>query len=167
MFSRRDYPWWTRAWWWIGRTWSDLYYSARAVFFPHNIQKIRNVPRTWNDRSERLLHCVFSMLCDFVEREVYDYGTKKHGRDGLIARLAWLKIDDGNTRDHYDREMELLRLYDWYTSRDWKNEPAGMKQPSGKDQEQWDEYFKVEEAFDKEQAEMLARAVKNCGCWWT
>lgn len=154
----KEPAWYTRAWWWVDGTLIDPWWiPVRNVFRPHNVQRIRNTPRSWNDRSERIIHCVFSMLCDFVEGEC---GGEKAFR--------------AQVEKHADpQDVELLALYDWYTKRDWKNDPFGKAAPDKhlpNDEENdkaWKVYFRAEDAFDDEQTEMAIRALKTRGWWWT
>lgn len=94
------------------------YYPIRDYFFPHNVLRIRNTPRSWNDRSERVIHTVFSMLCDFVEKE----------EGGCTAFSE--KIQKGlalkGTEDYWsgvEIDLQILELYNWYNSIDW-NDPV-------------------------------------------
>lgn len=150
--------WYRRAWWWINEHLVDPWWiPVHNVFKPHNVQRVRNTPRSWNDRSERIVHCVFSMLCDFVEREC-----------GGEVKFRTQVEKHGDPKD-----AELLALYDWYTKRDWTNTPFGMKHPvdrshdSEESQAAWTAYFDAEAAFEQEQTEMACRALKTRGWWWT
>lgn len=132
-----------------------------GILKPYNRQHIRNVPRAWTDRSDRCLHMVFSMLCDFVEDECYDYKTQTQGREGLANRLRWLSDDDG-VLGQYENERDILECYDWYTQRDW-NEPFGMTLTD----DNADDYCRREDEFYDEAKKMLEKAIKTCGGWWT
>lgn len=134
-------------WWWIDRKLiSPWWIPVRNVFCPHNVQKIRNTPRSWNDRSERVVHCVFSMLCDFVEYE-------HDGRDDFADYVL---------QTGCPVHAEVLTCYDWYTKRDW-DEPFGMEWSK----ENSDAYFEAERKFEEETSAMLVRAIATRGVWWT
>ena len=40
----------------------DLYYYFRALIFPYNVIKIKNIPRTWTDTDYRMLYVNFQLL---------------------------------------------------------------------------------------------------------
>lgn len=47
------------AWWYLrGLLWDR-----------HNVLKIRTLPPTWNDRSEKMVHAMFQILVDFIDQE--------------------------------------------------------------------------------------------------
>lgn len=170
--SERLKEWWAETRHTINRRWiNPWYYPIRDWFKPHNVQKIRNTPRSWTDRSDRLLHLVFSTLCDFVEREVCDYTTGARGREGLVARLVWLKADSETNpyvAPQYEAEAETLALYDWYMGVnwtcpdgiDWSKEDPSVPGTS-------ERIRKMEDDWRETETEMLIRAVKNRGGWWT
>lgn len=137
------------------------YHPVKSIFFPHNIQKIRNVPRTWTDRCNSSFHMIFSMFCDYVEKEIYCYATKTYGRDGLVAR-----IDDNKDKDGwYEVEKEMLYLYDWYTQKNWKDPYYGMSYLQTR--ENSNKYFDEQLKFEEECQENLVRLVKTRQYWWS
>lgn len=129
----------------------------KDLIHPNNIQRIRNVDRSWNDRSERIIHCVFSMLCDFVETE---HGGVQRFRDKIeknwsYARnnhLVLTRDDPGLLRsleNQYKTCTLICDLYDWYNSIDWKN---------------CDEYSDFPQGFLDQK---LKDAIDTRGYWWT
>lgn len=177
---RSDYPIYTRAWWTVQRKCRDAYYWAWSLVKPHNIQRIRNVPRTWNDRSERLPHAVFSMLCDFVEREC-------DGIDKLEARVkaGWEYADkikaeceaggyplENSTypllKHQYDAEGAFCEIYRWYNAVNWKM-PDGVdwsKVKVGAPGE-CERIRTAEETWWDKETEMLKRVIDLRGRLWT
>lgn len=79
------------------------YYEIRAIFKPYNRIKVRNCPRTWTDRDNILFHGMFSVLCDFIERENKNWEEK---------------IKDTESGWHETNNI-LNNLYVWYNSVDW------------------------------------------------
>ena len=101
-----------RFWETIERNLASWYYNTKtSIFNPSNKLHIRNVPRTWYDRSDRLHHAVFSMMCDLVEREL-------GGIDNLEQDIAANKDTEGYW---YEQYREMAELYRWYTSIDWED----------------------------------------------
>lgn len=147
------------------------YYPIKDYFFPHNVLKIRNTPRSWNDRSERVVHAVFSMLADYLERE-------KGGREEFAKKIADVrayadeKERQGNEwepkqcRYQADNDAEILAIYDWYMSVDWEN-PEGIDWSSEMTTERCRAISAKEDAFTAKTEEMLIRAIKTRGAWWT
>jgi len=79
------------------------------IFTPSNKLHLRNIPRSWIDRSERAFHAPFSILCDYVEKDL-------GGVEKAKKRLG--KIDPADAREA--AEHEIVDLYVWYNSIDWK-----------------------------------------------
>lgn len=117
----------------IWRRFRNEYLSYRKwrnwLFYPSNVLKIRNVPRTWCDRDQRLFHANFTILCDFIEKE--HHGKKKF--DDYVAWCTKEWEDCGGENQDYDKTGKMFpkhqyedaitykKLYDWYTSIDWEN----------------------------------------------
>ena len=87
------------------------YYEIRAIFKPYNRIKVRNCPRTWTDQDNILFHGMFSVLCDFIERENKDWQERIKNTEDL-----WYKANN-----------ILNDLYVWYNSVDW-NDPIPMSE---------------------------------------
>lgn len=97
---------------------STLFKRWKYSFFtPSNVLKIRNVPKEWVDRDDRLFHACFSLLCDFIELESGGISEYKQG----IALLQKENTEDSGTRTSRQiREQSALAdLYDWYNGIDW------------------------------------------------
>lgn len=145
------------------------YYPIKDFFFPHNVLKLRNCPRCWTDRSERLVHAIFSMLCDFVEKE-------KDGREKFAADIAesttptehWTpsEYEIRMIADQDETDKEILALYDWYMGHNWED-PDGTNaywESGGRDYN-WAK--QLEESQVKKEKEMMLRAIETKGAWWT
>lgn len=131
-----------------------MYYPILNFFFPHNRLRIRNTPRSWNDRSERIIHAVFSMLCDYIERE-----------EGGIAAFSE-KVQEGLSRkgtDDYwpgtDRRLLMLELYNWYNAIDWKN-PVPCKDGD------YVRQLREEDLFWATAVEKAKQALDTSPGWW-
>lgn len=139
---------------------SPIRIALRTAFRPWNRLRIRNCPRSFTEPSQRTLHAVFSLLCEYVEEQVVDYGTGKYGRDGLAERVAALAGKPGAEPSHR-QELELLRLYDWYVGVDWSDPVPGWGYVNGMT---WAEAY---EQFDELAQKNLEAAVAQRRAWWT
>lgn len=74
-------------------------------FTPANKLNIRNVPKSWTDRDDIMFHAIFTIICDFVEKE---YG----GRDELA--------EDAENENAKPQQV-ILAIYDWYNEIDWSD----------------------------------------------
>ena len=87
-----------------------LYYRYKHIIFtPSNKLHIRNIPKSWADRSERMFHAPFSILCEYVEKE-----------GGGIDNFD---LENGETGD-----QEIVDLYTWYNSINWKCHSTDTKE---------------------------------------
>jgi hypothetical protein len=106
-----------RFWVPVDRWWRRTHYR---LFTPSNILRLRNVERGWIDRNDRFFHAMFTVLCDFVEKE-------HDGAAGLRKNIAFLKKatakdpNDAIAARNLRENVAFLRLYRWYTSIDWQN----------------------------------------------
>ena len=131
-----------------GNKLNNAYYEVRAFFFPYNIVKIKNLPRTWCDRDEVMLHAMFQILVDFVELEQpfvsWDYKFKPKRFTDRKKMREWIEThynDKSKAADHYGYEMkgaeelenawkemqrsyriysEILYLYEWYKDKKYE-----------------------------------------------
>lgn len=114
------------------------YYKVRSWFFPYNVIKVYNIPRTWTDRSEVLFHAVFTVLVDFVETEgkfaprewlrtasdsdrFTDYRIML---DEVEKRYGPLAPEEDELRQYnaecFEAYTEILHMYAWYKEGRWK-----------------------------------------------
>lgn len=87
--------------------------------------KPRGLSHGWHDRDYLLIHVMFQVLCDFVEKEMRPENIRE-ARDanwtpetGMEYYRDWdeeTKIDirDGMISSH-EQDKELLAIYDWWT----------------------------------------------------
>lgn len=89
-------------------------------FTPSNRLVLRNVEAGWVDRDDRLFHAMFTILCDFVEKEMD--GPQKF-RKILKKTQKDAKNDpkDVHLQVYYERMRILYSLYNWYTRIDWQD----------------------------------------------
>lgn len=80
-----------------------LYYYVKDYFWPHNVVKCQSLPRSWNDRDERILHCCFQILTDFIEQE-QPWWMKEN----------WTSIKNSMDAEYADEVSQLKRLYYWW-----------------------------------------------------
>ena len=43
--------------------------TIKDYFWPHNVIRIKTLPRWWNDRDTVLVHCIAQILNDYFEQE--------------------------------------------------------------------------------------------------
>lgn len=136
---------------------SNAYYGARAYFKPYNVVKCKELPATWQDRDELMLHAMFQILVDFVELEqpIKPWGTKdtkrftdialmkaeiekryasKEGRESFYAE--WYTDEDRANQDKsthqtYLIQKEILYLYEWYKQKKYNLDTAALYDMTG------------------------------------
>ena len=103
---------------------NNYYYAVKDFFFPHNVIKMKALPRRWTDRCEVLIHAPFQVLCDFVEHE-HPFEIETCDVKSLYAAVeerhkSRLKSDPDyqSTSDRiaesYRCERTCVELYEWY-----------------------------------------------------
>ena len=133
-------------WCWL---WNPIAWRLRWVFAPYNRLRVRNLPRSYMDRDQTMMHAMFSVLCDFIEREC-------DGADGMRKDVEWRRKEgDGWAEPN----AELLRIYEWYCGVDW-DDPSDF----AKDDEEW---FDRDKEFNKACEDNLASLLKYRGYMWT
>lgn len=148
-----DWSWPEIQGWTHDRLINPWYYPIRNFIWPHNVQKIRNCPRSWNDRSERVIHCVFSMLSDFIEKEC---GGIEEFRKQVKAGLAQKGQPDYWVG--YETEADMVDLYEWYHGVNWKDPipPINGVRTTQR-----------EDAFYELCVEKTKKAIETSPRWWT
>lgn len=114
---------------------SEWYYIVRSIFLPHNVIRIKNCPRTWHDRDQRLFHGVFQVLVDYIELEqpYISWDSQVRGRvtDMKMHRDGMEEKYNPSNRDKdsldcsfyekaYPEHLRIIELYEWYLSRIWE-----------------------------------------------
>jgi hypothetical protein len=175
--SRKDHPWR----WFFGQTvpsffrrmWRDWvhepwYWLKCRVWHRYNVVVCQDLPPTWNDRDDVLLHAAFQCLKDFVEREdraceewpghtersreqlIADYHTAKDplwfNEEQISDSLKW-------AGERADEWLEVRALYDWWEVRRKQDET-----PIDPGEEHAD--------YERD-SEMLCRLAKVRGHLWT
>lgn len=203
------------------------YINNRWVSKTHVLASRSLKPGKWHEFDQRILHCLFDQLVDFVEieqawhhivwdkeaREKFDTPWWAYGwfrwrvwrcPEAGLAYLNWassLKCDDdwcdkdspnfGKPTPQAESAMETLALYNW-----WKNDRPNRPEPMDAsgwsdicerrrqkyDDIMWedetdeektstraalDKCHELEEAYDKEDEEMLIRLIKVRRALWT
>lgn len=103
----------------------------------------------WIDRDWAMYLACFNLLCDFVENEDPAVGTRAlqdYGDDEYSRAIVAAQLED---------EVEVRRLYTW-----WKTERPKEHAAAGYD-------YKVREALDAKDEEMLQRLMKVRTRLWT
>ena len=118
---RDVYPiWQPRAWVCYGWLYQLAWYAYRRFIAPINVVRIPTLPPTWTDADSRVLHGLFAILVDVVEKE-----------DIFNHNAYW--------EDWKDGLQEIAQLYDW-----WKN-----KRPLRQDPTDWWVAQCAKEGLDK------------------
>lgn len=94
----------------------DLFYYLKCKFFhPYNRVTAKDIPPTWIDRDQLMLHVNFQILVDYVEKEealkVIDWDwceDKKLIKNEIESLYKWWKVDRqakiDDIRKRYDVE---------------------------------------------------------------
>lgn len=77
-------------------------YKIRPFFKRYNTVKPRTLKNDWIDRDQLLIHVIFEVLCEFVEKEL------------IPGPVDW-EAD----KNHSHAKREMLDLYEWWGSREW------------------------------------------------
>lgn len=113
---------------WVHEPW---YWFKCWAWKRYNVVVCRDLPPTWNDRDDMLLHASFQILKDFVEQEdraSHYLGHTQRSREQLIADYHFSKdpqhftaeqIADGLkwAEQRADEWLEVAALYDWWEER--------------------------------------------------
>lgn len=106
----------------IKRLCDVAYYCIKDAMEPNNVVVVRNTDKSWNDRDHRLLHCVFSVLCDFVELE---QGGSKEYEKTIKETFEYSKDEKNHCQEmcklQAEDDQKILDLYVWYNSINWKD----------------------------------------------
>lgn len=154
----------------------SFWLRIKNYFFPHNVLKLRNCPRGWMDRSEQFPHAVFSLICDFVEKE---NGGREKFADGIEGHKKYLAEVKATTTLEHDKDPEIiiltsqiksettvLEIYDWYLKVDWED-PEGINWETVDVDKDLEVIRQKEEQWDKDLKSMLMKAIEIHRCLWT
>lgn len=149
----------------------NCYYAVKDYFRPHNVLKIRNMPKSFVDKDEKVFHCVFSVLCDFVEKEHHGPEKYKEYIDMLGVFTEEQKNEKNNEIwiEHSKRQaiehQKVLDLYNWYISIDWKD-PIPFDWATSSNEECQNQ-CKKEIEFYAECTNKTKQAIESRSLWWT
>ncbi len=91
---------WDRIRWWWSRNITDrIYWWKCRLWRKHNHVRIRSLPPTWTDRDEILIHGMFQVLSDYMEKEKPEDS-----------------IDWSWCSEHAHAWKEMQELYDWWNN---------------------------------------------------
>lgn len=91
------------------------YYLKCRLWRRYNVIHVRSLPPTWTDRSEAMIHVMFQVLVDVVEKE-----------DWFNDRVYFMEDEDNGPDfvwDFRDEWQEMAILYDWWVNK----RPARLK----------------------------------------
>lgn len=162
---------------------SDTCYNVKDYMFPHNIQKVESLNRSYCDPREFLLHANFQVLKDYVEKEkaleIIDWDwNETHSAVGKEIRhlYYWWTVVYPNRPRPYGGVFQGRR----FVEDEAENDPLGLGTVdipgvSGKRMgaftEEYHEYTLEQDALDeaqmKEEQEMLHRLIDIREYLWT
>lgn len=101
----------------------DLWYKFICwAWYRYSTVRPEGLPHTWIDRDRLMVHCMFQLLCDFIEKE------QKPDPD------AWLAMKESTTEDYrrerFEIDKEQLALYKW-----WKHDYPKLQDSLEADEE--------------------------------
>jgi hypothetical protein len=110
------------------RSISSIPHKVKCYFLPHNVVKVTNLARTWNDRDALMFHAIFQILVDFVELEQPFRLWSEERYTGRFTDIRymneyiekWFSADDVDpeeqqqVKEHYNINKEIMYLYEWY-----------------------------------------------------
>lgn len=130
----------------------DIFNKIRCfIFRPYQI-KPRFLPYTWVDRDDVLVHVMFEVLCDFIEKEgeytVWDYDEDV---EAVWKRMKQLRDWWLNRRQDYDDVYEIL-----------------LKKYSETEETIYsDAYIKIQRMYERDLSDKLHEIVKLRKYLWT
>lgn len=138
---------------------------------PSNRQFIRNTPRSYIDRDHRLLHCMFSILCDFIEREYirtnwddYVKWVKQSWKIGCNKNHPDYDEYNGVPKHQYQSALVFDKLYKWYNSVNWDDTDDYAKFEKDQNWEAWSERERQFEDVCERNMQLLCRHYQSM---WT
>lgn len=131
----------------------NMYYAIKDRIFPHNVIKIKTLNCHWHDRDYLLIHSMFQVLNDYVDKEKpfetifwdHDEGHINAAKE-IKALLHWWNYLRPCRKEHY---MMVPIQYS-----DILNRACG-------------EHSKAEKIWEKEDEEMMIRLIKIRRFLWT
>lgn len=123
---------------------------------PSNKLTIRNIPRSWCDRDNRLFHACFTILCDFIEKE-YGHEWKEYVDWCIKGQSHNYTLPDYIPKHQRDAAIIFDQLYTWYNTIDW-NDPVPCPQI---------EWYTKEQEFEKLRDRNLELLMKHRNQLWT
>lgn len=94
---------------WEGKLPELWYYIKCRLWKRYNTIKIKTLPPTWSDRDEVILHGMFQVLEDVVEKEDW-FNRRTYRTDDYLP-------DSTNYWDGSEEWQEVATLYDWWVNR--------------------------------------------------
>ncbi len=87
----------------VGDFW---YYLKCKLWHKFNTVTAKNLPPTWTDRDNLLIHITFQIVCDFVEKELENenpFSSDSEDEESKKSILTWRSAT-----------QELIDMRDWY-----------------------------------------------------
>lgn len=94
--------------------------TTYKLFTPSNKLLLRNVGNGWIDRDERMFHAMFTILCEFVEKEL-DGPEKLRKILRKMRKTIKNNANDAGFANQYHAMRTFYRLYRWYNTVNWDN----------------------------------------------
>jgi len=139
-----------------------------------NILKIEGLNKDWNDKNNVMLHAVFQILCDFIEKEhpekITDFNYDKKHKDlwkEIQVLYKYWKTERLKEQKRIDKLTSI-----WAKKHKIKFVPSEVKFPNGKirkcselvtvveAKKEWNILNKAEQKFNSREDEMLIKLMK-------
>lgn len=146
----------------------NFYYSLRCRFIRKYYLVDTKLDRySYYDKDTLLLHANFSLLEDFVEKELGEIFNSKKAQTRKERGLAYLDWEQTLTEDsplQAASAKEKKELYLWWKSR---TVPDILSLPEKPTKEDYEDFFKKEEESYNKDTEMLLRLIKIRNTLWS
>lgn len=186
--------WWTISGWWERKVLNPFWY--RFFGHRHHIVKTTLPPQSWYDTDTRMLYAVMALVEWFVENDMMAWKKedreqeivriKNDDKSDSEIKNGWME----NIVDQFAKEDAIMEIYNW-----WKNYPNRLDEID-KANKEWHDYLitnkkkdedflnmlrrlrveetvlrdrstKIEEDLQKEENEMLKKAIELRSCMWS
>lgn len=94
---------------------SKIYYGIRNFFFPHNVIKLKALPRSWSDIDFKIEAFLEQMLDDYINKEkCFEVTDWEHTpetiklKQEILAAQDWFKKDRAALRREIDKLCDEL-----------------------------------------------------------
>lgn len=152
--------------------WYDPLYKFKCFLFPHNVLKIKSLPKTFVDKDEMILHANFQILVNFVNDELkiskqtllFNIHNEMINMQNLGMKEERINDEIEQMKSHNEYILEIMKLYKWWTIDRIKRENEYPKHECHDWADQYNKYIKM---CDDEDNKMLLKLIQLRGYLWT